>query len=137
MGKRGRPHGSFDKSRNYVEAVAKMRALLASGTSEREASAIVGKELGIPASTLRKHLAKKPPATGPRLNVHRMLGELSLPTEVVTKEQSEEATRRYLEKQIQHKEEEDLRRAQANHRALLFQLGLPSPPPPPKKKPRK
>jgi hypothetical protein len=120
-----------------------MRVLIASGASGREASDIVGEELQIPASTLRKHLAKKPPAppaSGPRFNVFRKLSELSLPTEVVTKEQAEEATRRYQEKQIQRRKEEEaeeLRREQARRHEMLFQLGLPTPPPPRKKKPRK
>lgn len=138
--KRGRPPGSVDKSRDYPGAVAKMRSLIASGASEREASRIVGEQLRIPASTLRKHLRKKQPSAGPRFNVHRMMAELSLPTETRTVEQVQEATRRHQEKQtLRRKEEEaeELRRERARRHEMLFQLGLPSPPPPRKKKPRK
>jgi hypothetical protein len=62
----------------------------------------VSQELGIPVSTLRRHL-KKAPKGGPVFNVHRAIGELSLPTEVTTPEQAEEAYRRYLESQREKK----------------------------------
>jgi hypothetical protein len=41
-----------------------MRALIAGGASDRSAAEIVGAEQRIPASTLRKYLAKSPEAGG-------------------------------------------------------------------------
>ncbi len=132
---RGRPSGSVDKSRDYGAALAEMRAMVAKGASHREAAAVVGKERGIPPSTLRKHLAKKSPIAGPRFSIFKQIA-----TEVVTPEQAEEAARRYQEKRLlRRKEEEDeeLRRSHARRHQMLFELGLPSSPPPAKKKPTK
>lgn len=83
--RRGRPKGAVDPDRDYNEALAKMRAMIAAGVSRRAAAEAVGAELRIPASTLRKHLDRKPappakPATSaPILNVHRLLAERVAP----------------------------------------------------------
>lgn len=131
--KRGRPHGAVDKSRDYRGAVAKMRALIASDTSERTAAEMVGEELGIPASTLRKHLAKAP-KDGPRFTIHTAF---DVPTETVTTEQAEEAYRRYAELKRKKEEAKPQQSERDRQMEMLRRLNVLGPPHVVKKKPRK
>jgi len=105
----GRPKGATDKSRDYRKAVAKMRALIAAGASEREACRIVGEELKIPASTLRTHLRRELA----RLRPFR----LKLPDTIkaLTPEEAEEARKRgeEIRRQLEAKGEERRAREEA------------------------
>lgn len=142
MGKRGRPRGAVDKSRDYAGAVAKMRALIASGASDREAARVIGEELRIPASTLRKHLAKKP-KTGLRLAVEFPLSSLEVRPRLSAEEidRRTEARRRELEESLPpltEKEKRRLAQQEKNRKQIetMRILGLfgPSPSPPKKKR---
>jgi hypothetical protein len=116
-----------------------MRSLIASDVSEREASRIVGEQLRIPASTLRKHLAKKQ-TTGPRefdisgleVRPHVPVEELARRTEARRRE-LEESLPPLTEKEKRRLAQQEKNRKQIETMRLLGLFG-PSPIPPKKKR---
>jgi hypothetical protein len=130
--RKGRPPGSFDKSRDYRAAVARMRALIdAEGAAPRAAAATVHKETGIPLSTLRRHLDNAPPPYRPGTFDLAHLDDFLeiVPVPVPTEEEIERQRAEYL------RDAEQVREKAATRQREFFSLHPSGPPSPLRRSP--